>query len=291
MGLLLALMQERPMKGTLALDIDGTTTTSHRKIPEEIVSTLATYASDGWDIIFITGRPFFHCVQLFQSLSFPFYVAPQNGAALVAMPSWQVVNRRYLKEDILPVMDKICKEENSEYVIYAGLECHDSVFFRPNRFSEELRNYLSRRTREFCEDWQVVSSFDQIGQPEFASIKCFARGDEAERLAKKIEERLSLHAPVILDPYDHTYRVIQGTHPEVNKGQAARDMQKHRGSEELPLIVAGDDNNDFPLLEAGSIKIAMQTAPPALRNLADIVAPPAKELGLIQGLQEAMERI
>jgi len=279
------------MKGTLALDIDGTVTTSHRTIPQEIIDCLEQHAKNGWDIVFVTGRPFFHCVHIFQRLEFPFYIAPQNGAALVAMPDRLVVKKRYLNQDIIPKMEEICSSEETDFVVYSGLENHDCVFFRPGGFSAEMREYLGRRTRQFGEDWQGIGCFSRLDLPEFASVKCFAKEAQAQRLAKKMEEQLSLQAPIITDPFDSDYRVIQGTHPDVNKGQAVRDLLELRGSQALPIIAAGDDNNDVTLLKAATVRIVMETAPESVRELADITAETAAHLGLIPALEEAVARV
>jgi Cof subfamily protein (haloacid dehalogenase superfamily) len=279
------------MKGTIALDIDGTVTASHTSISQETIACLTELSKAGWDIAFITGRPFFHCVQILQPITFPFYVAPQNGAILIKMPERQILKKRYLTKDILPVMDEICDEEGTDYAVYSGMENHDSVFFRANRFSSEMVEYLTRRTREFIEDWQRVASFERLGQPEFASVKCFTLAGEGERLAEKMRKRLSLNVPVIIDPFDANYRVLQGTRSDVTKGQAVRDLLQLRNSYNLPVIAAGDDNNDIPLLEAATHPIVMASAPKAMHALACMIAPPATEQGLVTALEQVIESI
>ncbi len=276
------------MKGTLALDIDGTVTTNHRSVPPEIVECLEGYAKEGWDIMFTTGRPFFHCVQLFQRLNFTYYIAPQNGAALVEMPNRKVIHKRYLSKDIIAPLDKVFDTEHTDYVIYSGLENHDSVYVRMDRISPHMRQYLIARTREYSEDWHAITSYDLIAPPEFASVKCFCRADDAERIAQRLESEVNLHAPVIADPFDSSYRLIQGTHSTVNKGQVVRDLQKYRNTEALPVIAAGDDNNDRPLLKVADVAIAMETASDDLLALADIRAASAEKLGLIDALKEAV---
>jgi hydroxymethylpyrimidine pyrophosphatase-like HAD family hydrolase len=54
------------------------------------------------------------------------------------------------------------------------------------------------------------------------------------------------------------------------------------------VIAAGDDNNDVSMFLAADICIAMASAPEHLRNAADIIAPKASEMGIIQGLQQAI---
>jgi Cof subfamily protein (haloacid dehalogenase superfamily) len=278
------------LKGTLALDIDGTVTASHLYVPTAVVDCLARLSKKGWDIAFITGRPFSHCMKIFPKFNFPYYIAPQNGAALVEMPSKRIIKKRYLSRELLPEMDEICGAEGTDYVIYSGLETFDRVLFRRGLFSKEIMEFLADRTKQFGEEWNELSSFSDLGISSFASVKCFAQADQAERIARKMVERLSLHAPVITDPFDVNYRVVQGTHPDVTKGRALRDLLKERGSQKLPVIAAGDDSNDIPLLQAATIKIVMGSASPEIQKMADIVAAPASQLGLIDALNTATAR-
>jgi hypothetical protein len=54
------------------------------------------------------------------------------------------------------------------------------------------------------------------------------------------------------------------------------------------VIAAGDDENDISLLNAADTKIAMSHAPEALQQVADFIAPPTKDCGIIKALQLAL---
>ena len=58
-----------------------------------------------------------------------------------------------------------------------------------------------------------------------------------------------------------------------------------------PVIAAGNDHNDLSLLQAATIKIAMEDAPIPLTSIADIIAPLASKAGLIDGLEQALNLI
>lgn len=277
------------MRGVIALDIDGTITTAHEHVPKATVAYLAARVAEGWHLVFITGRPFSHVARLLGGLDFPFHVAPQNGAALLEMPGGRVIDKRCLGKEYLEPLDRLCRKESTSFAVYAGPEAGDQVFWCPTLWPETLRDYLERRKSSLGEHWVALESFEQLPVDSFTSVKCIAPLKCAEKLGRAMEKDLGLHAPVIDDPFDPNYYVAQGTHPEVNKGQALRNFAALTGCEG-PWIAAGDNANDLALLAAAHVGVAMADAPLDLKRLADIIAPPADEEGILQGLEEAIEK-
>jgi hydroxymethylpyrimidine pyrophosphatase-like HAD family hydrolase len=282
-------MDSRKVKGTIALDIDGTLTTEMRTIPPRVVDYLSLLAREGWRLIFITGRPFASGAKTLQPLTFPYYLAVQNGAIILEMPARKIILKRYLDRTIFKAMDEICQGEPSDFVVYGGFEHQDVCYYRPKRFSSSLLAYLEGRIKEFKEVWLPVDSYDDMELSEFPSIKCFGHYASAQELTRRIEERLGLHVPLIRDPYDESYYVVQATHPNISKGFALKNFIAFAGASGK-VIAAGDDYNDRSMLSQADIRIVMATAPKDLLVEADIIAPPASEEGIISGLKAVFKR-
>lgn len=274
------------MKGTIALDIDGTLTDSDH-LPPNVIAYLKSLAENGWRLIFITGRTFQSGYRTLNTLPFTYYFAVQNGAIILEMPSRRIVSKKYLDRSIFYEMEKICREEPSDFVIYSGYENQDQCYFRPQNFSPELMGYLNRRIKTYQETWHPLKSFQDFPLESFPSIKCFGLYPSAKALSKKIEEGLGLHVPVIRDPFGTDYYVVQATHPKISKGEALKDLIALTG-ERGKVIAAGDDYNDVPMFIAADVRIVMATAPQDLLEQADIVAPPASEEGIIIALEAAV---
>lgn len=276
------------MKGILALDIDGTITTEKHEVSPRVRAAFEKLAKEGWHFIFITGRTFQWGFEVLKQFSFPYHFAVQNGALILEMPSRRILFKKYLDKSIFPRMEKIVENEPSDFVVYGGFEYGDFCYYRKSRFDKDLLKYLTERVDIFKESWKVINSYSEIPHENFASIKCFGFYDSACRIAEKLEKDLQLHAPVISDPFQSDYYIVQAIHSELNKGFALNMCKKlldWRGV----VIAAGDDNNDIPMLKEADIKIVMATAPQEILALADIVAPSAKEEGILKALQEAMK--
>lgn len=275
--------------GIIALDIDGTITAEHHTTPQNVVQFLGSIERDGWRLIFITGRTFQWGFRALKELNFPYHFAVNNGALMLEMPSRNIVKRKYLSRAHFPKIERICEEEGTDFVLYGGYEVDDRCFYRPQKMKKELVEYLRKRCLEIGEIWTAVGSFDEVPYSEFASIKCFAKEPSASRLSAKIQNETGLYAPFIRDPYCRDYYVIQGTHPHVSKGDTVEDFRTLTKSAGI-VIAAGDDNNDLPMLQKADIKVVMASAPQEMLAIADIVAPPATEYGIIAGLKTALAR-
>jgi hydroxymethylpyrimidine pyrophosphatase-like HAD family hydrolase len=204
------------------------------------------------------------------------------------MPSQKMIVKKYLDSSILEKMDEVCHDEPTDYVIYAGYEHDDVCYYRPARFSSALLDYLHQRIAALGEIYHPVPSFLSLQLMAFPSIKCFGLPSDAVRVANKMESALGLHVPPVRDPFDGRFMVAQATRSEVSKGNALLEV-KRRYNIDTPVITAGNDYNDQSMFEVGSLKIVMGDAPADLLEIADVVAPPASETGIITGLKQALE--
>jgi hydroxymethylpyrimidine pyrophosphatase-like HAD family hydrolase len=275
-------------KGIIALDIDGTITSEAHFIHPDVVAYLASLHEDGWKLMFITGRPFQWGFQVLKFLSFPYLFAVQNGALVLEMPSQKIIDKRCLTTDTLPLFEKICFEEKTDFVVYSGFDHQDWCYYRPTHLSKDLLAYLQKRVATLGEKWQSVPSFKSLPISTFTSLKCFAKEDQAQHLSQRIEKELKLHAPPNRDPFNPTYFVIQATHPEATKGFALVHVRRSFAQPGI-TIAAGDDYNDITMLKEATIRVVMATAPSDLQNLAEVIAPPASKNGIIQGLTQAIK--
>jgi len=274
--------------GMIALDIDGTVTCDNtRPIKDEVAEFLESLVQAGWKIVFITGRTFSRTYPALSRLTFPFYLGVQNGALVVEMPNRNVLFKHYLSMSIIEEFEEVCREEPTDFVLYAGYEHDDICYYRESHFCPELLGYLMKRTKEFEENWVLVDSFSDLNIEGAASVKCFGTMPSLQKICAHVEKALDLHIPIIKDPFGGEIFLAQGTAAHVNKGETLKQVHQILGGEGR-TIGCGDDWNDISMLDAADIKVVMATAPDAIKERGAIIAPPASEMGIIQGLQEAI---
>lgn len=273
------------MRGVLALDIDGTLTTEAHSIPHSVIKELIRYANEGWILFFVTGRTFKWSWPLFKDLNIPYYLAIQNGALLLKMPERQILAKNYLT---LEILEKV-GEYSPDCALFAGFEQEDVVYYRRDRFNKEDLDYLDFRKNLIKETWIDVPDYSGLPFTSFASLKWIGKRASLEKIIQDAEEKHGLHLPLNRDPVKEGYFVAQGTHVKATKGVVLKEWLKTKNFKG-PVIAAGDDGNDLPMLLEADVKIVMEGAEEELLKLASYIAPPASKEGIIQGLKWAVEK-
>lgn len=268
----------------IALDIDGTLTSDLHSLPGEVELCLERLASSGATVVLVTGRCFSLAYPPLKNWNFPYLLAIHNGAVILRMPEKKIISKQYIDPGVLAELDRIVSVEETDYALYTGIENSDICYYRPERFSTRLCEYVRMRANLCGENWEAVEDFGSSSINTLTAIKFFGNRESALRIQAKVESKLSLHIPVITDPINHSVYIAQATHPRIDKGSA---VERILNGENPPVIAAGDDYNDLPMLNKADVKIVMATAPEEIRKIADIVAQPASEKGIIEAMENA----
>lgn len=277
------------MKGIIALDIDGTLTGPDHLIAPEVIEYLESLHEQQWRFIFISGRPYNWGAVSLQQLTFPYFLAVYNGAYIISMPDGQIAERHLLNRSVLLQMEKIAEKFATGLVVYGGLEHGENIYFTASRFDEKTLNFFEQRSKISQEIWIPVASVGEIPLENFTSAKYFVGQNLGEKIAEILESELGLYAPLISDPVDSSFLILQATHQEANKGDALENFSSICGWSGM-RIAAGNDINDYPMFQKAQITVAMQDSPLTLRELATVIAPPVEDLGLITGLKMAIAK-
>ncbi len=267
------------MKGWIALDIDGTITQDKYSIPKEVIDFLHCCYHSGWKIVFATGRAFIFAKQAIEKISFPFFIMPQNGSVAIQMPAQDILFKRYMSPAVITDFEEIFEGRNSHYLVYSGVENGDRCYFQPNRFSKTDRIYLEEIQKREKEEW-VTGPIDF----EIPLIKCFGKLETMKKVKKELLKKGLFEATLIRDPFHNSYYMLLITNKNTSKGSSLQEIISRVGRGKI-VIAAGDDVNDIELLQVADIRIAMPHAPEELRKIADFIAPPLSEMGIIQALK------
>lgn len=277
-------------KGTIALDIDGTITVERHKLNPQVALFLNGLIEQEWQLIFVTGRTFSFAWPILSSIRGNYLVAVQNGAALFEMPSQKWLKKHYLSHALIAQIEPIFREFDTGLLIESGKEKLDICYYKPSDFNEEELAYIGFRISISPEEWVAVEEFDTLPIADFAAGKYFAKESVAKKIVEKLHaiDQRPFESTLIRDPFREGGCVTHITIKEASKGNILNEIPYYK---EIPLIVAGDDYNDVAMLEKGDIKIVMGNAPKDLFSLADILAKPAAECGIIDALTTAMQRV
>lgn len=104
--------------------------------------------------------------------------------------------------------------------------------------------------------------------------------EEADILAQQISHisTISAHRALAWEHMDKVHITI--THPEASKQDALLEVVKMLGIKTEEVIGVGEGYNDFPLLMACGLKVAMGNATEDVKAIADFIAPTVEEDGV-----------
>src|SRR4029077_19031291 len=117
----------------------------------------------------------------------------------------------------------------------------------------------------------------------FAMAKCFGNFERMEKIANRLRLTKLFQVASMRDPFDPNSAIVLITDKHANKGLALEEAMRRLGRGPL-VIAAGDDENDVSLLKVADIKIAMSHSPDILQKIADFIAPPTSQQGIVHAL-------
>jgi Cof subfamily protein (haloacid dehalogenase superfamily) len=276
--------------GWIALDIDGTITDESHHAPPQVVQFLHSLEKMGWELVFITGRSYSFGYRVVKEFDFPFYLAIQNGADILYMPHKELVARHYLDNRVFPILEAAYRSEKEDFIVYSGYERGDFCYYRPEKFSPTLIDYLHKIMALSPEPWRSVHHFDFEEKMSFPLVKCFGPKEAMQRVNALLQTFSEISATMIRDPLSEGIYLILVTARQATKGHALQIVREVIG-DGGPVIAAGDDLNDISMLQKADVKIVMSSAPPEMHSMATILATHSHEHGIIDALTKAIQNV
>ncbi|MCF0127261.1 MAG: HAD family phosphatase [Pseudobutyrivibrio sp.] len=248
----------------IALDLDGTLTTSDKKITKHTKEIIhrAIKEKDA-KIVLASGRPTPGVREVVKQLKLDElggYMLAYNGGMILDAKDEKVLDVTYLDRSVYATICGVTEHfKDVAPLTYEGDIIISSAPENPY-LKEEMR--CTRMKAEVCDDLlarvgdREVVKFLVIGEPSLLPpVKDYLEpliGDKAD---------LFFSCPFFLEC------VPKG----VNKGQKMQTLLELTGYKKENLMGCGDALNDIPLLEASGVAVAMENAYDEVKAVADFV--------------------
>lgn len=235
----------------IILDLDGTTVEPFTTTVTPRVKDAIHAVRDTAFVSIATGRLLHGALPataVLEQLDIKGLCVVNNGSVLYDPVAKEIVKMIHLEQKNIPELTSILQHHAMDYHIFDGEE-------------EYPHDHL--------QDFEKIVSFYVPNQPE------------AKILA--LEESLR-HIPEIaihrMTGKGMGNQSLEICHAEATKQYGVFEVFKTHNLKSEEMIGCGDSYNDFPLLMACGLKIAMGNAVPELKAIADFVAPPVEEDGV-----------
>ena len=274
----------------IALDLDGTLLDSEKRLSEVNRDALARAAEKGVLIVPTTGRFFGMMPPAVRDLPFVRYAITINGA--------QVYDR---ETDTAIVRDEIPLEMALQ--VMETLDRYDVIYdcYRQNwgwmtaALQEKAADYATnehylKMVREFRKPVPELKAHlrETAADGDVQKIMLFASNRErstAIDCLRKLSDELSAKFPEI-KVTSSTWNNIELNIKTAHKGNALKRFAEHLGLGLANCMAFGDGMNDFTMVEAAGLGVAMENAEPEVKRVAKYVTLSNDADGVAAGLEK-----
>lgn len=274
----------------IALDLDGTLLDSEKRLSEANRDALARAAEKGVLIVPTTGRFFGMMPPAVRDLSFVRYAITINGAQVYDRETDTAIVRDEIPLDmalgVMETLDKYdviydCYRQNWGWMT-AALQDKAADYATNEHYLKMVREFrrpvpeLKRHLRETAADGDVqkVMLF-ATNRERSTAIDCI----------RKLSDEIAARFPDIKVTAS-TWNNIELNIKTAHKGNALKRFAEHLGFGLENCMSFGDGMNDFTMVEAAGLGIAMMNAEPEVKRVAKDVVPSNDEDGVAKGIDK-----
>lgn len=246
----------------LMLDVDGTLIPyEYQALPSDKVVKAVAKAQEKLNVSIVTGRSLASVRPVLQRLQLTEgFAVVNNGAAVLNVATEEVLYERFIDP-----------EELSSIISY----------FQNQKIPFFLKQSLldSKESLHFFRQGEKVDKGSMLFTNEIFTL------DQAEEILEALSQysQINAHKQHHRTPGKFSISI---SHIQATKLHGIYEVAKRLDLDPKTFIGAGDSYNDFPLLMACGLKVAMGNAVPDLKAIADYVAPSVEE----DGIADVIER-
>lgn len=243
-------------------DFDGTMA-KMGVVPEQTVEAIKEYVKKGGKFVVCTGRTPSSIKEKIGRLGIPMFVGAHQGSLITDLSTGEVFSNGGL--DYLTACEIIEQVKGDAPVVaYIG----DDLFFEtPCRYSDVFKG--------ICPEFQVDNLVEELKK----------RKQPVNRvIVSTVPERV----PELMAKYEKMFNgkaiansgapyIVELVSPKFTKKQAVEYIAKHLNVPLSEVMAVGDSTNDIPLLDGAWHGVAVGTAHPDLKAVADEITVPFEQ--------------
>ena len=232
------------------LDVDDTIVLQGKEnLPSDAVTAVIAKARKKIHVCLATARTLTDTQKVLKHLSLSGPCVLTNGTQIYDPVAKTIIQEVQLPLDVCPAIFSLCKKYHLQVMIYDGQ--NDIHYIDDRKVEKVLSIYIPE---------VEINKADVL-------VKAFS-----------IDSRIHVQK---LAAWDKRFMSLDITSNKASKQHGILQVAEILNISTDEIIGVGDGYNDFPLLMACGLKIAMGNAVPELKAIADFVAPTVYEDGVV----------
>ncbi|HEV7301399.1 MAG TPA: Cof-type HAD-IIB family hydrolase [Tepidisphaeraceae bacterium] len=267
-------MNERPHDDIrlIAIDLDGTLLSDSKTVAQQTIASVASAVEQGVKVVIASARPPRSVRAIYQQLKLDTWQINYNGAMIWDEPARSVVGHTPLDCDLVLRIISAARAMHPEVL----MTCEITDRWHTDR---DDQTYTTETGRLFPPD--VVAPLESFCNQPISKLLLLAHPRQIAALFGMLTERFGDQIAMVSTDAD----LIQIVHPTASKGAALRTVADHYDIAMANVLAIGDAANDVPMLQAAGVAVAMDNASPAVKAVADWVAPSNNDHGVCAALR------
>ena len=275
----------------IALDLDGTLLDAEKRLSEVNRAALARAAEKGVLIVPTTGRFFGMMPPAVRDLPFVRYAITINGAQVYDRETDTAIVRDEIPLDmalgVMEVLDRFdviydCYRQNWGWMT-AALQDKAADYATNEHYLKMVREFR-KPVPELKAHLKATANDGDVQK-----IMLFARNTQVSGLSSQVLDAIRLELAARFPEIkvtSSTWNNIELNIRTAHKGNALKRFAEHLGLGLANCMAFGDGMNDFTMVEAAGLGVAMANAEPEVKRVAKWIAPSNDDDGVAAGLEE-----
>lgn len=241
----------------IAADIDGTLVNNKREITPKTKRKIHEAIERGVIFAISSGRPVQGVQLITRQLEVDIPVITYNGAMVITGESRKIIYSCPMKDEDVRQVEKLGKERNTTIAIWADNELY------VNRIDERAANYGQLSGTE-------AILYDNVEKLIDKGVSKILWYDEVERINAFQKELKNILNPTINCHTSQPF-FLEFVDVDASKAIALEKLGEYYGISREEMIAVGDGFNDLSMIEYAGLGVAMENAPPEIKQAADFV--------------------
>lgn len=238
------------------LDIDGTLTTSKKRVTLKTRKAIKRLKDKGTIIVLVTGRDLSYTINISRKALASPIVISSNGSEIYDYSKSEIINGSYIPYLKLEKLFDFCND-NKIRILFNGIK---EVYANKYMIGYKRKRYKIITNLKELEDLNIIQCTFQIDKQEDID-KC-----------KKIIDDLDLKINYLPKGFEEKkLNSIDINNEEVSKGKAVSNLLKELNIKKEESLCIGDYINDKSMFDACGYKVAMNNGVKELKDMADFI--------------------
>lgn len=263
----------------IALDLDGTLTTSEKKVTPQTKEAIIEIQKAGKKVVIASGRPDSGVLPIVEELELPkygSYALTYNGARIRNCGTDEIVYDRPFPSELIEPIFNIVKE-------YPGVDCFCST---PDIFLSGI--VVNQYTKIECKIINMdVTPVDNFVEAITFPINVLIAAGDPDALTP-LETRLKEKYSDVLNIFRSEPFFLEMVSPGIDKAAALGQLLEHLDLSVDQMIACGDGFNDVSMVDFAGLGVAMGNAQQVVKDVADYITLTNDEDGVLHVINKFM---